>query len=108
MSHSAVGVGQIGRWKFEVVEVEWLFAAHPIDEHRPFVKREIALVARVEFPSESNLILVGASDADAVLLSIYDYLSAIVTRPGVLESETNRNDRIKFQIAPIGSLSLLS
>lgn len=79
MRHAAVRLRQIRRWEDRAIEVERLFTAHPIDKHRPFVKRKIIFIARVEFPTKCNLIFVRASDADAVLLSIDKYFSTIVT-----------------------------
>lgn len=85
MRHSAVRLWQVRRWKPEAIEVKRLFSAHPVNKHGSLVKRKIVFIARVEFPSKCNLIFLGTGDADAILLSIDDYFSTIVTRPGILE-----------------------
>lgn len=89
MCHADVGIRHVWRGK-ALVELQRLFAPHPVNEHRALVEGEIILVAGVESPTKRDFVLVGAGDTDAILLSIDDYVSAVVTRTGILEARRER------------------
>lgn len=86
MRHSTVAVVDFRR-RESFFKFQRLFAAHPINEHRTLMERKVVLVARVELSAKCNFIFAGSGNRDAVLLAIDYYLSAIVTRPRILESK---------------------